>query len=88
MAELKMDASTEELIAEMQKVLDEQTTEKDDDPGLTAEEWSETWNMSIKTTRIRLRKLFKLGKLINGQAVRPSMDGRAWRCPVYRVITE
>ena len=88
MAKLQMDASTKELIAEMQKVLSEQVFEKDDDPGLTAEEWSETWNMSIKTTRIRLRKLFKLGKLISGKATRPSMDGRTWRCPVYRVITE
>lgn len=74
----------QKIIAEMQEVVEAHSPFGDDDPGLSTREWSKTWEISIKTTRRRLRDLWELGMLARGKKAIERIDGTSSRVTVYR----
>lgn len=85
---MKMDISTEELIAEMQRVVEENAPAADDDPGLSTREWSKVWGVSTRTAGERLRDLWEAGLIERGKKKMEYINGLMGRVTVYRARGE
>ena len=60
-----------------------------DDPGLTSEEWAEALGRNVKLVRSRVIKPgLRGGVITRGYRALEGIDGRLYRTPVYRIISE
>ena len=75
----------QKIIAEMQKVVESSTPSGDDDSGLSTREWAKVWDVSIKTTRSRLRNFWEAGMIETGKKRIECIDGSMAKIAVYRV---